>query len=209
MKFSLRRTRAAATLTALLALTALAGTAPAQAHDALASTSPSDGQTITENPGKVSITLTNAPETGIPGSNSIEVTAPDGHVVSTGDITADGATLSIAADIDHAGEHTVAWRAVSADGHPIEGTFAFTYTPAAGNNHNESTPATTAAAAATTPAATASVDPSPETAAAPASAQAADSTGLIIGIGAVLLILIAGGAYLVGRRAKAKAESTD
>ena len=204
MTFSLRRARVAAALTAAVALTALAGTGPAQAHDALASTSPSDGQTITENPGKVSITLTNAPDTGLPGSNSIEVTAPDGHVVSSGDVTADGTTLSIAADIDHEGKHTVAWRAVSADGHPIDGTFAFTYAPAAGEGHTES------AVAATTAAAPASAAPSAETAAAtPASAQSGDNTGLIIGAGAVLLILVAAGAYLIGRRTKANASSAD
>ncbi|WP_369021740.1 copper resistance CopC family protein [Paenarthrobacter ureafaciens] len=207
MTFSFRRACAAATLTAFLALTALAGAAPAQAHDALASTSPSNGQTITENPGKVSITLNNAPDTRIPGSNSIEVTAPDGHVVSTGDITADGATLSIAADIDHAGEHTVAWRAVSADGHPIEGNFFFTYAPAEGEGHSEPAAPTTGAAPAT-PAGSASV--APETAAAtPTSSQSGDNTGLIIGIGAVLLVLVAASAYLIGRRTKANASSTD
>jgi methionine-rich copper-binding protein CopC len=210
LKFSLRRAGAAAALTALLALTTLAGTAPAQAHDALASTSPSDGQTITTNPGKVSITLTNAPDTGLPGSNTIEVTAPDGHVVSTGDITVEGNTLSVAADIDHDGKHTVAWRAVSTDGHPIEGTYSFTYTPAEGDSHSESNAPTTAAATATAPVAAAPATRAPETAAAtPASAQNTDNTGLTIGIGAVLLILIAVGAYLIGRRTKANASRTD
>ena len=88
MAFSLRRARTTAALTASLALAALLGVAPAQAHDALASTSPTDGQTIATNPGKVSITLTNPPTTGIPGSNILTVTAPDGHVVSSGEVSA-------------------------------------------------------------------------------------------------------------------------
>src|SRR5215207_2777445 len=76
LKFSLRRARMTGALTAILAMAALAGTAPAQAHDALASTSPAEGQTITTNPGKVSVTLNNPPETGVPGSNIIKVIAP-------------------------------------------------------------------------------------------------------------------------------------
>jgi hypothetical protein len=207
LTFSLRRARITGALTALLALTALAGTAPAQAHDALASTSPAEGQTITTNPGKVSITLTNAPETGVPGSNIIQVIAPDGHTVSTGDITVDGATLSTAADIDHPGEHTVQWRAVSADGHPIEGSFTFTYA-AEGETHSEAaTPVTSAASA---PATTAAETQAPETqASSPASSQTPDNTGWFIGIGAVLLILVAVGAYLIGRRGKAGSGSTN
>jgi copper resistance protein C len=206
LKFSLRRTRITGTLAAALALGALAGAAPAQAHDALASTSPSEGQTVTTNPGKVSITLNNAPNTQLKGSNIIKVTAPDGHVVSSGDLTVDGATLTTVADIDHPGKHTVEWRAVSADGHPIEGKFTFTF---AGAEEHASSQASTASAQATTapsvtsPAAVAPETQVPETqASTPASSQTPDNTGLFIGIGAVLLILVAVGAYLIGRRAK-------
>ncbi|MDP9888593.1 copper resistance CopC family protein [Pseudarthrobacter enclensis] len=206
MKFSFRRARAAAALTAVLALSALAGTAPAQAHDALASTSPAEGQTITTNPGKVSITLNNPPNTQLKGSNIIKVTAPDGHTVSTGELTVNGATLTTAADIDHPGKHTVEWRAVSADGHPIDGKFTFTF---AGTDDHASSEATTASAPATaappvtTPAAVATETQTPETQAAePASSQTPDNTGWFIGIGVVLLILVGVGAYLVGRRAK-------
>jgi methionine-rich copper-binding protein CopC len=189
-------------LTAALALAVVGGTAPAQAHDALASTSPADGTTITTNPGKVSITLTNAPDTRIPGSNVIKVTAPDGHVVSKGDVTVEGATLTVAAEVDHDGKHTVDWRAVSADGHPIEGTFSFTYTPAGGDTHS---PAATESSPAATGSTTQAATPAPATESpAPASAQPAqDNTGLFFGIGAVLLILVAVGAYLIGRRIKA------
>jgi copper resistance protein C len=201
LKHSLPHARAVGALTAALALTLLAGAAPAQAHDALASTSPADGTTITTNPGTVSVTLTNAPDTRIPNSNIIKVTAPDGHVVSEGEVTLEDATLSVAADIDHDGVHTVDWRAVSADGHPIEGTFSFTYTPTGSDTH---TPAATESSPATGPA-TQAVTPAPATETpAPASSQTAqDNTGLLIGVGAVLLILIAVGVYLFRRRAKA------
>ena len=216
MKSSLRRARTAGALAALLALSAVAGTAPAQAHDALASSSPANGQTITTNPGKVSITLTNAPDTRLPGSNTITVTAPDGHVVSAGEPTVDGNTLSTEADIDHPGKHTVEWRAVSADGHPIDGTFSFTYTPeeagaSEGTGHSEGAGThQESSAPATAPAPAAATTPAPETqAATPASAQSAGNAGLFIGLGAVLLVLVAVGAYLIGRRTKAAASKTD
>lgn len=169
MTFSLRRARTATALTASLALAAFLGAAPAQAHDALASTSPTDGQTITANPGKVSVTLTNPPNTGVHGANVLIVTAPDGHAVSNGEVTVEGSTLSTAADIDHDGQHLVKWRAVSADGHPIEGTFSFTYTPEAA--------ATSAAAVAVSPSASASAAaPDPSVAADEAATDPATQT---------------------------------
>ncbi|MDZ4351642.1 copper resistance protein CopC [Pseudarthrobacter oxydans] len=201
MAFSLRRARTTAALTASLALAALLGVAPAQAHDALASTSPTDGQTIATNPGKVSITLTNPPTTGIPGSNILTVTAPDGHVVSSGEVTVEGKTLSTDADIDHDGKHTVEWRAVSADGHPIEGTFSFTYAPEGEATEAPSATATSSAPAAAAPetlavATQAAADPASQT-------QPADGTGWLIGAGVIVAALAAGLVYLMRRRNKA------
>jgi copper resistance protein C len=203
MAFSLRRARITGALTAALALTALLGTAPAQAHDALASTSPTDGQTITTNPGKVSITLTNPPTAGIPGSNVLTVTAPDGHVVSNGEVTVEGATLSTAADVDHDGKHTVEWRAVSADGHPIEGTFSFTYTPdaVASAAPTAALPSATATAA-TSAAAAAEPSPAATEAATDSAAQTepASPAGWVIGAVVIIAALAAGLVYFLRRR---------
>lgn len=186
MKLSFRRAQKIGALTAALALASLLAAGPAQAHDALASSNPNNGDTVTTNPGKVSITLTKTPNTDLSGSNIIKVTAPDGHVVSTGEVTADGPTLSIAADIDHPGEHTVEWRTVSADGHPIDGKFAFTYAEAG----------TSAAAAPTT----AVADNTGQAAAARAEETEPDNTVWFIAGGIVLLALIGIGAYALGRR---------
>jgi copper resistance protein C len=195
--FSFRRARLTGALTATLALAALAGAAPAQAHDALASTSPSDGQTITTNPGEVSITLTNPPTTGVPGANVLEVTAPDGHVVSSGEVTVNGATLTTEADIDHDGVHTVKWRAVSADGHPIEGTFSFTYAPEGAGTATASAAATSPAAVAT-PSAAASPSEAPATAA--AQSAPADNTGWLVAAGVIIVILAIAVVYFLRRR---------
>lgn len=205
MTISFRRVRTTAALTASLALAAFLGTAPAQAHDALASTSPTDGQTITTNPGKVSITLTNPPNTKIPGSNMLKVTAPDGHVVSNGEVTLEGATLSTAAEIDHDGKHTVQWRAVSADGHPIEGTFSFTYTPEAVASAAPTAALPSATATATTSAAAA---PEPSQAATEAATDPASQTepaspaGWVLGA-LVILAALAGLIYFLRRKNKA------
>lgn len=207
MAFSFRGARITGALTASLALAALVGAAPALAHDALASTSPADGQTVTSNPGKVSITLTNPPTTGIPGANVLTVTAPDGHVVSSGDVSVEGATLSTAAGIDHAGKHTLAWRAVSADGHPIEGAFSFTYAPETGASQ---TATAAASPAASTPAAAA---PEPSVSATDVAAAPADQTGSVvetgwlIAAGVIIAGLVAALIYSMRRRNKTGTEA--
>ncbi|PYI38225.1 copper resistance protein CopC [Arthrobacter psychrolactophilus] len=198
MKLNFRRAQKIGALATAMALASLLAAGPAQAHDALASSNPSNGDTVTTNPGKVSITLTKAPNTDLPDSSIIKVTAPDGHVVSTGKVTADGPTLSIAADIDHPGEHTVEWRTVSADGHPIDGKFTFTYAEAG------------ASAAATPTTATAeSVENTEQAATTTVNDTEPDNTVWYIGGGIVLLALVIIGAYALGRRKKIAADHTD
>jgi methionine-rich copper-binding protein CopC len=206
--FSHPRRAASALAAAAIALVALSTAAPASAHDSVVSTSPAEGATVSENPGTVSVTLSAEPLASESMTTSqIEVTAPDGHVVSSGKAEISGATVSIDADIDHEGEHTVAWRSVSADGHPIEGTFAFTYAgeaPAA--SAEASTPAPAATAGTTTaPTATAAAEPQD---AADAAAVSDTDTGspapmLIIG-GIILIAAVAAGAFLVGRKLAGK-----
>jgi copper resistance protein C len=199
--------RVAVPATLVLILALFVGTAPARAHDSVVSTAPSDGATVTANPGKVSVTLSAEPlaSEGLKTSR-IEVTAPDGHVVSSGDVTIDGATLTIDADIDHEGEHTVAWRSVSADGHPVEGTFAFTYAPEAPAAHaSASAAATSAAPAAGTGTAQATGEGTPTADAEPAAATGSGSgTGAFIAGGLILLAAVAAAAFLIGRKAARK-----
>lgn len=198
------RVRISALLAALGVSTAvLLGAAPAQAHDALTSTAPAQDETITANPGKVSLTLSKAPlDSDVLKTSVIKVTAPDGHVASNGDVTVEGAVISTAADIDHPGKYTVDWRAVSADGHPIEGSYTFTFAE------------TGAATAVTAPAPATASSPAPTTT--PASAQAATqesaastngNTGLLIAAGVIILGLIGAVVYLLLRRNKPSADA--
>lgn len=61
MKLSFRHAQKIGALATALALASLLAAGPAQAHDARGSSSPSNGDTVTTNPGKVSITLTKSP----------------------------------------------------------------------------------------------------------------------------------------------------
>jgi len=121
-------TRAARALrisaTALLTTAAALGfgVAPALAHDQLV------GTDYTTDPGSgalQSLTLTfsdNVLEVG----TEIQVHNPAGDNVATGEAVISGrdVTQAVQADLPAADYH-VAWRAVSADGHPVDGEFTF------------------------------------------------------------------------------------
>ena len=109
-------------LAVLLAL--LAGPSPAVAHASLVSTSPEDGSEIATAPPSVELTFSEDV-----GSGFVAVTAPDGTKVKTSHTHLSGprVTADLSAS-DQRGRYTVAYRVVSADGHPVSGTFTFTTT---------------------------------------------------------------------------------
>ena len=59
--------------------------------------------------------------------DSIRVVAGDGTAVSVGSITQSGGKVTLAADVPTLadGTYVVAWRAISADSHPVAGAFTF------------------------------------------------------------------------------------
>ena len=101
-----------------------AGMLPAEGHASLVSSSPADGAQIATAPVTVELTFSEDVDSGFVG-----VTAPDGSTVKTSEPSIDGATLSadLAASEQH-GRYTVAYRIVSADGHPVSGEITFTTT---------------------------------------------------------------------------------
>lgn len=110
--------------TALLGAAMLLVPAPAHAHDSLISSDPADGATLETSPEQITLTysadvLEVSPVVQISEGESgepIELTPViDGPTV----------TAEIPAPLA-AGTHTVQWRVVSSDGHPIEGSFTFT-----------------------------------------------------------------------------------
>ncbi|WP_159941527.1 MULTISPECIES: copper resistance CopC family protein [unclassified Nocardiopsis] len=122
--------RPAAALLAPLAAAALAlAPVPALAHDVLTDSSPEDGQTLDTVPEEVSLTFNNPPMEGGSGS-AVVVTGPDGETTyEEGALTFDGNDVSVGlAALDQAGEYTIGYRVVSSDGHPIQGSLAFSVT---------------------------------------------------------------------------------
>ncbi|MHB1288790.1 copper resistance CopC family protein, partial [Georgenia sp.] len=178
----------------------LALAAPAHAHDGLVSATPADGGTLTAVPTEVVLTFCNELLEVEP---AVVVRDEAGEQLDDVPVVVDGVTVTCPLPVAlPAGRYDVAWRVVSADGHPIEG--AFTFTVAAGGSEAggedagaPTVPDPTAGApegATDAPAATASGAADDEVAAPGESAAAAGPGALIWGIGllAVALVVLIG-----------------
>lgn len=197
------RTPIAALLAGLLLFAAfLLGAPAASAHDQLVGSDPAANATLDTAPDSVTLTYS-ADLTRI--GNVVTVTDSHGTTVSQGETAVDGTHVTQKITPGAGDEtYTVNWRVVSSDGHPIEGSYAFTVgqggsgeqtaTPSAAahehdHEHEEGHEhATTSAAAA--PETTASTSP-----AAAATAQN-DSDGLPLW--AVALIGAVGAVVVIG-----------
>jgi methionine-rich copper-binding protein CopC len=129
---AVRRSAAGAASVVALVLLAVAGSAaPASAHNSVIDEGPAAESTVTEDPGEVWVE-TNDVLLDIEGATALDVVGPDGRHYATACPSVDGAIASVAAELGPAGEYTVAYRVVSADGHPITGDHTFTWEPAEG-----------------------------------------------------------------------------
>ncbi|MEY4617927.1 MAG: hypothetical protein RL101_113 [Actinomycetota bacterium] len=113
----------------LLFIANVLATSPAQAHDEVISVQPESGTTVPAGFIDLSITFSEAVLT-TDGSSGFEVVVSNasGESQEVGCINPMGDSLSAQVAIGKAGDYTVSWRSVSADGHPIEGTYNFTVT---------------------------------------------------------------------------------
>jgi copper resistance protein C len=120
------RARRLATVAALLALLTAGSAAlatPAYAHSQLLGTDPADGATVTSPISEIDLTYNER----VQGTfTTVVVNGPGGVSYSEGHV-------QVTDDVVHqrvyplrSGAYTVAWRAISADGHPVEGQFHFT-----------------------------------------------------------------------------------
>lgn len=105
-------------------LLVLGSAAAALAHDELIDSDPDDGEVLTEAPQEMVLTFSGdiqdlGPQVRLTGASGTELNPAD-LVVSESELRV-GLDESLAA-----GEYGVAWRVVSADGHPIAGEFSFT-----------------------------------------------------------------------------------
>lgn len=133
------------------AVAALVVAAPAAAHSELTGVDPAEGSTIAA--GSV-VTLT-FNEDLIEVGTDISVTDSAGVVTPLTPTRPSASQVAVTMPALADGAVTIAWRVVSADGHPIEGTLA--YAALAPSPSASPTPAATA-----TPSATASASPSAE-----------------------------------------------
>lgn len=100
--------------------------APAFAHARLLSSDPADGASLAIAPERVSLTFNE----DMPAEfSTITVIGPDGAAWHAGELTANGPTISTAVrPLGPAGWYEIGYRVVSRDGHPIQGSVAFTLT---------------------------------------------------------------------------------
>ncbi|WP_125206467.1 MULTISPECIES: copper resistance CopC family protein [Isoptericola] len=144
------RGRVVAAIVALaMLLTAIGGTAvsilgasSASAHDRLVSSDPADGAELDAPVDTLTLTFSAAI---IPDGTQVRVSTPAAEVDA--DVAVDGETVTATFDPPaEGGEHRVQWRAVSADGHPIEGELAYDVAAPAEPSPEASEPADAGAA---------------------------------------------------------------
>lgn len=110
-------------LAALLTLV-LGSALPALAHNSLTGSDPKDGATLDEAPARVVLTFDQP--VGEDGTG-IVVQGPGKEAVQDGSVqVTDNKVTQPLKPLTEAGEYTIGYRAVSADGHPVTGELTFT-----------------------------------------------------------------------------------
>jgi hypothetical protein len=207
-----RRLRPIAAGALVLALSLLALVATASAHTALVSASPAEGSTVTEQPGQVVLTFNEA----VQGQFAqLAVADANGSSHQTGEPQASGATVTQAVGELPDGIYTVSFRVVSADGHPVTGSYQFSVAAAPAAPIPTTPDTTSSTSPAPTPAAsspgtsTSTTDSVPSESATPVAAGTESDgddgglgTGAIIALAAAAAALIATFGYIAtgGRR---------
>lgn len=114
---------------AILAVLLVAGlvvgpASPAAAHNALLESRPGDGEKLERGPDDVLLRFNQEAQDGY---GTVVVTGPEGGQWQDGELRVSGATVTQPLrPLGPAGTYDVAWRVISADGHPVSGTFGFT-----------------------------------------------------------------------------------
>jgi methionine-rich copper-binding protein CopC len=118
-----RATHASAVVTALALgwLLGIVGAAPASAHASLVRSSPADRSSVAAAPTTVSLTF----DENIRMPSVILVTGADGASVVQGKTSVVDNVATTRVDTGPSGDFIVAYRVVSADGHPVSGRLSF------------------------------------------------------------------------------------
>lgn len=115
----------------------LVGAGPALAHNVLISTDPGDGAVLDEAPETVSLTFDQPVSTFEP---VLRVFGPNGNDFAGGAPQIVGGTISVPFSAGAAGDYRVAYRVISADGHPVSGQFTFTLSDSAAGDATGTVP---------------------------------------------------------------------
>ncbi|MGC4890556.1 copper resistance CopC family protein [Micromonospora sp. DT227] len=135
------RTRVTAALAALLTALLLVPAAPAAAHNSLQSATPAQDARLTAAPTSVTLRFLQRLD---PQFTTIVLSDAGRRKVPTGAPAVDGTAGSVSVDEPLAnGAYTVAYRVVSADGHPVQGSYRFTVADPAASATSPPPPATT------------------------------------------------------------------
>lgn len=189
------RTGATALVAASVVVATLFATPPASAHNVLIGSTPEDGSTITTQPGAIELVF-DQPVQDQFAQVAVLDADENGYETSAAKVDNNTVTQEIADLPD--GDYTVSFRIVSADGHPVPGTFAFTM--AAGRPSDDTQPDDAQPTDAATP------DDETATPATPAAAGGSDDGGtnpaLIGGIILAAAAVVGVGILIVHRRTR-------
>lgn len=132
-----------ALLISLVVIVGLVVAPAAQAHTDLVGTTPADGAVVSEAPDSIVLQFNEVP---LESLVDVVITDAAGAVVAMDAAEGSGTEVSVPWPASlSSGDYTVAYRVVSADGHPVTGTFSFSYT---GDASSTSAPEVDASAAA-------------------------------------------------------------
>lgn len=154
----------------------------ARAHAYLVTTAPAQGATLSQAPDEVVLEFNEPVE---PDFNQVQVRGPGGERVDAGAPLTEGAVVRVGLEpVTAGGDYEVAYRVLSTDGHPVEGSFTFTLEapaangPAATDTTTPQPTATGTAAQPSEPRATATAVPTTEATPAPSPVPTAGATPL-------------------------------
>ncbi|MPZ00360.1 MAG: copper resistance protein CopC [Actinophytocola sp.] len=127
-----------ATLVAVLAL--LAAAPSALAHNTLVGSDPKENATVDVAPDKVTLTFDQEVQSG--EVNQVVVNGPDGGQWARGPVEVNGTEVSRSlGELGSAGEYTIGFRVLSADGHAVTREIPFTLTTAGTATPPQTSPA--------------------------------------------------------------------
>ncbi|MFI7552213.1 copper resistance protein CopC [Micromonospora sediminimaris] len=198
MSRHLRRPLAAALAATLVATALLIGpVAPAYAHNVLRKATPAQDATLKKAPTRITLEFLQKLN---PSFTTITLSDADKQQVATGEPEVSGTKGTVTVELPLAnGVYTVAYRVVSTDGHPVQGSYQFTVADPTATAE----PSPTASEPASTAAATPNAEPTASAAAASPAASSSSGgpgTAALLAGGGIVLALVAAAAVLLLRR---------